>query len=156
MEATAAVPFAEREEVVKRLQQGPGQEAQEETAVTVDGPPTSRWTLMTIRASFESIREYTLSGVWRWLHQRVGVNLSSATVQQYSPDPKYKRKLRRLKRCLRKAAADPEQVVLVFLDEMGYVFGPRRPRTGVYRLRPILRWRTGRNRATVCGGSPAR
>jgi len=63
MEATAAGPFAEREDVVQRLQQGPGQEAQEETAVTVDGPPPSRWTLATIRASFASIRDYTLSGV---------------------------------------------------------------------------------------------
>jgi len=124
MEATAAIPFAQREEVVQRLQQGPGQEAQQETAVRVDGPPPSRWTLVTIRATFESIRAYTLSGVWRWLHRRVGVKLRSATVQQYSPDPQYQSKERRLKRCLRRAAQEPDQVVLVFLDEMGYRFGP--------------------------------
>jgi transposase len=124
MEATAAIPFAQREEVVQRLQQGPGQEAQQETAVRVDGPPPSRWTLVTIRATFESIRAYTLSGVWRWLHRRMGVKLRSATVQQYSPDPQYQSKERRLKRCLRRAAQEPDQVVLVFLDEMGYRFGP--------------------------------
>jgi transposase len=124
MEATAAVPFAEREDVVQRLQQGPGQEAQEETAVRVDGPPPSRWTLVTIRASFESVRDYTLSGIWRWLHSRVGVKLRCATVQQYSPDPQYRRKLRRLKRCLRKSAKDPDHMVLVFLDEMGYSVWP--------------------------------
>lgn len=89
-----------------------------------DGPPPSRWTLATIRASFEAIRDYTLSGVWRWLRKRVGVKLRSAHVQQYSPDPEYKRKLRRLKRCLHKASKDPDRVVLVFMDEMGYSCWP--------------------------------
>jgi hypothetical protein len=124
MEATAGAPFAEREAVLRRLQQGPGPEAQAETAVRIDGPPPSRWTLVTLRATFASIRHYTLSGVWRWLHHRVGVRLRSATVQQYSPDPQYLKKLRRLKRCLRKAARDPEHVVLVFEDEMGYSVWP--------------------------------
>jgi transposase len=124
MEATAAAPFAAREAVLQRLQQGPGPEAQEETAVRTDGPPPSRWTLMTIRATFASIRSYTLSGVWRWLHQRVGVRLRAARVQQYSPDPQYLQKLRRLKRCLRQAARELDRVVLVFLDEMGYSVWP--------------------------------
>jgi hypothetical protein len=107
-----------------RLHQGPGKEAQQETAVTVAGPPPSRWTLTTIRATFASIRDYTLSGVWRWLHERVGVELRSATVQQYSPDPEYEVKVRRLKRYLRRAAREPGHVVLVFLDEMGYSVWP--------------------------------
>ena len=124
MEATAGIPFGERERVVQRLQQGPGKEAQQETAVTTEGPPPSRWTLGTIRATFKSIRGYTLSGVWRWLHHRVGIELRSAAVQQYSPDPQYTGKVRRLKRYLRKAAQDPEHVVLVFLDEMGYGVWP--------------------------------
>lgn len=124
MEATAAAPFAEREAVLQRLRQGPGPEAQAETAVRTDGPPPSRWTLTTIRATFPSIGHYTLSGVWRWLHRRVGVGLRSGTVQQYSPDPQYEKKLRRLKRCLRKAARDPDRVVLVFEDEMGYSVWP--------------------------------
>jgi hypothetical protein len=123
-EATAGIPFGEREQVVQRLHQGPGKEAQQETAVTVAGPPPSRWTLTTIRATFASIRDYTLSGVWRWLHERVGVELRSATVQQYSPDPEYEGKVRCLKRYLRRAARDPAHVVLVFLDEMGYSVWP--------------------------------
>lgn len=89
-----------------------------------DGSPPSRWTLVTIRATFDPIRHYTLSGVWRWLRRRVGVRLRSATVQQYSPDPQYQKKLRRLKRCLRQATRDPEHVVLVFEDEMGYSVWP--------------------------------
>jgi transposase len=115
---------AEREAVLERLRQGPGEEARQEVAVMADAPPPSRWTLATIRATFEAIRDYTLSGVWRWLRKRVGAKLRSARVQQYSPDPEYQGKLRRLKRCLRKAAEDPDRVVLVFMDEMGYSCWP--------------------------------
>jgi len=121
--AIAAGLFAEREAVGQRLQQGPGPEAQAETAAPNAGPP-SRWTLRTIRATFPSLQEYTLSGVWRWLHKRIGVRLRSAAVQQYSPDPQYEKKLRRVKRYLRQAARDPQHVVVVFLDEMGYSVWP--------------------------------
>ena len=106
------------------MQQGPGPEAPQEAAGTDASPVPSRWTLATIRATFESIGDYTLSGVWRWLHGRVGVELRSAAVQQYSPDPHYSLKVRRLQRYLRQAARDPTHVVLVFLDEMGYSVWP--------------------------------
>jgi transposase len=92
--------------------------------IHVDGPPPSRWTLATIRVTFKELHDFTLSGVWRWLRERVGAKLRSGRVQQYSPDPEYKPKLRRLKRCLRKAAKHPDRVVLVFLDEMGYSVWP--------------------------------
>ncbi len=117
--AIAAGPFGEREAVVARLRQGPGPEAAPETAV-----PPSRWTLRTIRATFTVLYGYTLSGVWRWLHERIGVPLRSAVVQQYSPDPQYEKKVRRVQRYLRQAARDPPHVVLVFLDEMGYSVWP--------------------------------
>ena len=110
--------------MLERLRQGPGEKAREETVVRVDGPPPSHWTLATIRATFGAVRDYTLGGVWRWLRKRVGAKLRSGQVQQYSPDPEYKPKLRRLKRCLRKAAKNPDRVVLVFLDEMGYSCWP--------------------------------
>lgn len=74
--------------------------------------------------TFEEVRDYTLSGVWRWLRKCVAAKLRSATVQQFSPDPEYTPKLKRLKRCLRKAARYPKDVVLVFLDEMGYWIWP--------------------------------
>jgi hypothetical protein len=118
------VPFAAREPVLERLRQGPGTEAQPAVAVTAESPVPSRWTLKTIRATFASLGGYTLSGVWRWLHERVGVTLRSAMVQQYSPDPEYPLKLRRVKRYLRQAARDPQHVVVVFLDEMGYSVWP--------------------------------
>ncbi len=45
-------------------------------------------------------------------------------MEQFSPDPEYDRKVRRLGACLRAAAADPERVVAVFVDEMGYTRWP--------------------------------
>ncbi len=123
MGATAGLPFGEREQVVQRLQQGPGPEALAAPGGTQNKLPPSRWTLATIRATFAALQDYTLSGVRRWL-QRRGIVLRSATVQQYSPDPEYEVKVRRLKRYLRQAARDPTHVVLVFLDEMGYSVWP--------------------------------
>lgn len=119
-----ANPFAEREEVLQRLRHGPGNEARQEAAPTPAGPPPSCWTLRTIRATFEEVRNYTLSGVWRWLHRRVGVKLRSGQVQQFSPDPQYLTKLRRLLRCLKEVAQNPKQTVLLFLDEKGYSVWP--------------------------------
>jgi transposase len=124
MEATAGlIPFGEREQVVQRLQQGPGPEALAAPGGTQNKLPPSRWTLALIRATFTALQDYTLSGVRRWLLRR-GIELRSATVQQYSPDPEYEVKVRRLKRYLRQAARDPARVVLVFLDEMGYSVWP--------------------------------
>lgn len=117
------VPFRERETVLERLRQGPGEEARREASPTSHGPPPSRWTLRTIRATFPSVKNYTLSGVWRWLQRRVGVKLRSGRVQQFSPDPEYRKKVSRLKRCLKQAARCPH-TELVFLDEMGYTRWP--------------------------------
>ena len=118
-----AAPFDRREELVERLREGPGEEARREAAPTPSGPPPSRWTLRTLRATFDWLSDYTLGGVWRWL-DRVGLGLRTARVQQFSPDPEYTVKLARLRRCLRAAATDPGAAVAVFLDEMGYTRWP--------------------------------
>jgi hypothetical protein len=60
-------------------------------AVTDSSPPPSRWTLRTIRATFDCFGAMTLSGVRRSL-ERPGVGLRSAAVQHYSPDPEYENK----------------------------------------------------------------
>jgi hypothetical protein len=52
--------------------------------------------------------------------QRYDLRLRTARIQQYSPDPAYASKLARLEQCLGEAAAHPGEVVVVFLDEMGY------------------------------------
>lgn len=112
----------------ERLQHAPGEEARLELAPTSDGPPPSRWTLRGIRATFPWLKDYTLSGVWRLL-QRHGLHIRSALLRQHSPDPAYQAKLEHLLECLRDAAAHPDQVVLLFLDEMGYYRWPAEGRS---------------------------
>ena len=82
-----------------------------------------RWSLRAVQATFPWLRDFCLSGVWRVL-QRSGLRLRSTRVQQYSPDPEYAAKQAHLLACLRAAAAHPDEVALVFLDEMGYYRWP--------------------------------
>ena len=112
------------EPLLERLRQGPGEEARQEMAVTDKSPPPSRWTLRTIRATFDIFCDLTLSGIWRSLEQRFGIGLRSGTVQHYSPDPEYIPKFGNICKCLYEAATMPDQVALVFLDEMGYARWP--------------------------------
>jgi transposase len=109
--------------VVERLRQGPGPEARRAVAAAPAGPPPSRWTLRGIRATFAGWDGLTLGGVWRAL-RRLGLGLRSAAVQQYSPDPNYSVKEAHLLAVLREAAAAPDEVVALFLDEMGYARWP--------------------------------
>jgi transposase len=92
-------------------------------AVTDTSPPPSRWTLRTIRATFDSFADLTLGGVWRAL-QRCRVGLRSGLVQQFSPDPEYITKRQYLFKCMNEAASMPGRLELVFLDEMGYARWP--------------------------------
>jgi transposase len=78
-----------------------------------------RWTLQSIRGTFDWLKDYTLSGVWRYLG-RHGLKLRSARVQQFSPDPDYQAKLIDLEMALWEAHRYPQSVVAVFIDEMGF------------------------------------
>lgn len=120
--------FDHTDELLERLQHAPGEEARQELAPTVNGPAPSRWTLRGIRATFAWLKHYTLSGVWRLL-RRHGLHIRSAQVRQHSPDPHYVAKLSALLACLRDAAAHPTEVVLLFLDEMGYYRWPKQGRS---------------------------
>jgi len=109
--------------VAERLHQPPGTEARQELGVAPSSPPPSRWSLRTIRASVAALAAYTLSGVWRLL-DRVHLHWRPQRDQLYSPDPDYAAKVAHLERCLREAMRRPEEVVVVFLDEMGYYRWP--------------------------------
>jgi hypothetical protein len=76
-----------------------------------------------MQATFPWWQDLTVSGVWRALRQ-LGLGLRSAQVQQDRPDPDYRAKEARLLACLREAAATPDEVVALFLDEMGYTRWP--------------------------------
>jgi transposase len=88
-------------------------------ATTETSPPPSRWTLRTIRATFDVFSGLTLGGVWRAL-KGCRIRLRTGLVQHYSPDPEYIGKCDHLYKCLNDAAREPGEVELVFLDEMGY------------------------------------
>lgn len=115
--------FDRRDEIVARLRQGPGEEARREVGATDPSLTPSRWTLRTIRATFDWLTSYTLPGVWAVL-QAAQLNVRRARVQQYSPDPDYVSKVERLEACLKEAARSPTEVVVLFLDEMGYYRWP--------------------------------
>lgn len=109
--------------MAERLHQPPGAEARQELGLAPSSPPPSRWSLRTIRASVAALAAYTLSGVWRLL-DRVHLHWRPQRDQLYSPDPDYAAKVAHLERCLREAMRRPEEVVVVFLDEMGYYRWP--------------------------------
>lgn len=128
MAATEEAVF-EREEqesrkhaLIERLRQGPGEAAREELGLA-EGLRPSRWRLRTIRASLEWLAGYSLSGLWRLL-KRWGLELRSGRVQHYSPDPGYAEKEAKLLRCLNEAACFPEELIFLFMDEMGYYRWP--------------------------------
>lgn len=135
-------PVERRVQLAERLAHAPGEEARQELAPTAEGPPPSRWTLRAIRATFPWLQERSLSGVWRVL-QRADLRLRSARVQQYSPDPDYVPKRDEILACLRAAARDPDEIVVVFLDEMGYYRWPA-PGTGWGLVTPVAE-RAGAN-----------
>lgn len=115
--------FDRRDELEARLKQGPGEEARQAAGLSPGAPPPSRWTLSTIRATFPWLEDYSLSGVW-YVLQRAGLGLRSARVQMYSPDPAYVDKLAHLLACLHEAALQPSEIVLLFMDEMGFYRWP--------------------------------
>jgi hypothetical protein len=108
-----------KEELLETLRAGPGEAARWEVAVGACGPPPSRWTLRTIRAAVDWLTAYTVSGGWRVL-QSCGLGLHSSWARLFSPDPDYRRKVRRLHHCLRDAARHPDTVVALLLEEFGY------------------------------------
>lgn len=63
------------------------------------------------------------SGVSRFL-AALDLEVRSAQVRHYSPDPEYLPKQARLLECLREAAWAPDRVVVLFMDEMGYTRWP--------------------------------
>jgi transposase len=110
--------------IQERVQSPPGEEAARELGLPEGVPMPHRWQLRTIRASIPGLAGYSLSGVW-YACRRAGIRLRAARPHPYSPDPDYAAKNDRLLAVLAEAAARPEEVVVVFLDEMGFMRWPQ-------------------------------
>jgi transposase len=109
---------AHRAEVEDRLRQPPDVTQLEPAAATPVRAPC-RYRLELVRASFEWLADYTLSGVWRVL-QRLGIGWKHGYINYWSPDPQYRTKVRFIEKCLKIVAADPQHNVAIFVDEMSY------------------------------------
>lgn len=123
MAGHAGGDFDRQAELEERLRQAPGPAARSEAMPGAEGPTPSRWTLDTIRATFDWLTRYSLSGIWRVL-RRWGIQWRSGRTQPFSPDPDYAAKQAYLLDCLRQAARHPERMVLLFMDEMGFFRWP--------------------------------
>jgi hypothetical protein len=119
----------------QRLRHGPPAPVATPAAAPADGravaapttvaedPGPGRWTLESIRTTFDWLKDYTRRGVWRLLH-RCDLRLRSATVQQFSPDPDYPAKCADLEMALWEAHRYPRSVTAVFRDQMGFTRWP--------------------------------
>lgn len=83
------------------------------------GQQPGRWTLRLIQENVALLQDYSLSGIYRLLKQ-ARIVWRTAYLRQWSPDPQYQSKLAHLCSCLQEAARNPEEVVLVFMDEAGF------------------------------------
>ena len=115
-------------QIRERTRYPPGAEAAAELGLPADVPPPERWQLRTIRASIPGLAGYSLAGVWGAC-RRAKVRLRTAWPRLSSPDPDYAAKEKALHAALAEVAAAPEEVVVVFLDEMGYMRWPQGGRT---------------------------
>jgi transposase len=124
----------------ERTQRPPGAEAAAELGLPEGVDPPDRWQLRTIRASIPALAGYSLSGVWRAC-RRAKIHLRTARPRLYSPDPAYAEKRDQLLAALGEVAAEPDQVVVVFLDEMSYLRWPQPARTFAHKA-PVAPPRT--------------
>lgn len=120
-----------RSEIAERLQQPP-ERSLDKPKATAPAPTPCRWSLKVVRAHFDWLADYTLSGVWRVL-QTLDIQWKHGYVRQWSPDPDYRDKLKYLEKCLKQVALDPKRFALLFLDEMGYYRWPSAARDWITR-----------------------
>jgi hypothetical protein len=81
------------------------------------GHAQTRWTLAALRGTVPTFAAASLSGIWRVL-ARAGLRRKRGRDHLHSPDPDYQEKLDRIAACRATVEAQPDQHVLVFLDEV--------------------------------------
>ncbi len=87
----------------------------------------TRWRLQDVRCALGWLTSYTEPGIYRVL-KRLGFSRKQALSFVHSPDPAYRTKWQAILRAYREAFSQPEQVVLLFMDELTYHRRPSRAR----------------------------
>lgn len=88
-------------------------------APTEQGQRQSRWTLRLLQSTLAGFKEYTLSGIWRWLHAHQ-LHYKRGQQHMHSPDPTYAEKAAYIQTILQEAREHLNEVVVLFLDEVSF------------------------------------
>ena len=91
----------------------------------------SRWRLTDLRAALPWLKDYSLPGVCQAL-QRLGVKRKQGRLSVYSPDPQYLIKMKWIQRACEKATQHPNEVVVLYADELSFYRRPTLAGGGVY------------------------
>lgn len=83
----------------------------------------TRWSLARVRRAATNLHDYTLSGVWRLL-RAWGLRYKRGRSYVHSPDPEYAAKCALIEQALAAAAADPQRIVALYLDEVTFYRQP--------------------------------
>jgi hypothetical protein len=87
------------------------------------GEDRTRWTLAALRRVVPTFTEASLSGIWRVL-ARAGLRWKRGRDHLHSPAPCYQAKLARIAACRAEVEQQPDDLVLVYLDEVTYYRQP--------------------------------
>jgi transposase len=105
------------------------------------GIPRSRWTLQLLAETVPSLQGFTATGVHHAL-RRAGLSWKRGQAWLLSPDPEFKKKRQVIGAALEHATRYPQQVRVLFQDEVSFYRQPSQARLwfGTGRRQPPLAW----------------
>src|SRR5215467_1112457 len=116
------------------------------------GYSSSRWTLSTILSCCDWLKLSTLGGLCRLL-ERLSIGLKRGRYYVHSPDPDYADKVAYVRLCQQMVINQPQQYVLVYLDEFSFYRQPSLERDYSARQRHLAPLgRRSYHSNTVCRG----
>lgn len=111
----------------------------------------SRWTLKSLLRCCEWLQIRSPSGLWRLL-ERLGIRYKRARDYVHSPDREYATKVAYLQSCWHITCAEPEQYVLLYLDEFAFERQPTLARAYHQRGQTCPLARRSQRSNTQCRG----
>lgn len=117
-------------------------------------PPTSRWTLGSLREALLWVHHYSLSGIWRLLRS-LDIHWKRGRDHVHSPDPHYLAKLATIETLTAQVRAAPQRLVLLYQDELTYYRQPTLAQgyAPAGTARPLAERSHQANTATRLGGA---